>query len=63
LPKRVRNDPEDLQVMVTKANSIKGFWYVECDIISLFKAFFFAKKKEQKGQKRELAVIQKGGPR
>ena len=34
LPKRVRNDPEDLQVMVTKANSIKGFWYVECDIIS-----------------------------
>ena len=31
---RVRNDPEDLQVMVTKANSIKGFWYVECDIIS-----------------------------
>jgi hypothetical protein len=20
--------------MVTKANSIKGFWYVECDIIS-----------------------------
>jgi hypothetical protein len=34
LPKRVRNDPEDLQVMVTKANSIKGFWYVECDITS-----------------------------
>jgi hypothetical protein len=33
-PERVRNDPEDLQVMVTKANSIKGFWYVECDIIS-----------------------------
>ena len=32
--KRVRNDPEDLQVMVTKANSIKGFRYVECDIIS-----------------------------
>jgi hypothetical protein len=26
LPKRVRNDPEDLQVMFTKANSIKGFW-------------------------------------
>ena len=34
LPKRVRNDPEDLQVMVTQANSIKGFLYVECDIIS-----------------------------
>ncbi len=34
LPKRVRNDPNDLQVMVSKANSIKGFWYVECDIIS-----------------------------
>ena len=34
LPKRVRNNPEDLQGMVTKANSIKGFWYVECDIIS-----------------------------
>jgi len=34
LPKRVRNDPEDLQVMVTKANNIKGFWYIECDIIS-----------------------------
>jgi len=31
---RGRNDPEDLQVMVTKANSIKGFWCVECDIIS-----------------------------
>jgi hypothetical protein len=34
LPKRVRNDPEDLQVMVTNAYSIKGFWYVECDIMS-----------------------------
>jgi len=34
LPKRFRNDPEGLQVMVTIANSIKGFWYVECDIIS-----------------------------
>jgi hypothetical protein len=31
---RVRNEPKDLQVMVTKANSIKGFWYVEWDIIS-----------------------------
>ncbi len=34
LPKSVRNDPQDLQVMVTKANSIKGTWYVECDIFS-----------------------------
>jgi hypothetical protein len=34
LPKSVRNDPQDLQVMVTKANSIKGTWYVECDIVS-----------------------------
>jgi hypothetical protein len=34
LLKRARNDPEDLQVMVTKANSITDFWYVECDIIS-----------------------------
>jgi hypothetical protein len=34
LPKRVRNDPEDLQVMVTKVYNIKGFWYVECDIMS-----------------------------
>ncbi len=32
LPKSVRNDPQDLQVMVTKANSIKGTWYVECDL-------------------------------
>jgi hypothetical protein len=34
LPKSVRNDPQDLQVMVTKAHSIKGTWYVECDIVS-----------------------------
>jgi hypothetical protein len=34
LPKSVRNDPQDLQVMVTKAISIKGTWYVECDIVS-----------------------------
>jgi hypothetical protein len=34
LPKSVRNDSQDLQVMVTKANSIKGTWYVECDIVS-----------------------------
>ncbi len=34
LPKRVSYDPEDLQVMVTKAYSIKRFWYVECDIKS-----------------------------
>jgi hypothetical protein len=32
--KRVRNHPEDLQVMVTKSYRIKGFWYVECDIMS-----------------------------
>jgi hypothetical protein len=34
LPKSVSNDSQDLQVMVTKANSIKGTWYVECDIVS-----------------------------
>jgi hypothetical protein len=34
LPKSVRNDSQDLQVMVTKANSITGTWYVECDIVS-----------------------------
>jgi hypothetical protein len=34
LPKSVKNDSQDLQVMVTKANSIKGTWYVECDIVS-----------------------------
>jgi len=35
LPKRVRIDSQDvLQVMVTKANGIKGTWYVECDIVS-----------------------------
>jgi hypothetical protein len=32
--KSVRNDSQDLQVMVTKVNSIKGTWYVECDIVS-----------------------------
>ena len=34
LPKSVRNDLQDLQVMVTKSNSINGTWYVECDIVS-----------------------------
>jgi hypothetical protein len=34
LPKSVRNNSHDLQVMVTKAISIKGTWYVECDIVS-----------------------------
>jgi hypothetical protein len=34
LSKSVRNDSQDLPVMVTKANSIKGTWYVECDIVS-----------------------------
>jgi hypothetical protein len=32
LPKSVRNDSQDLQVMVTKANSVKGTCYVECDV-------------------------------
>jgi len=34
IPKSVSNDSQDLQVMVTKANSIKDTWYVECDIVS-----------------------------
>jgi hypothetical protein len=35
IPKSVRNDSQDLQVMVTKANNIKGHtWYIECDIVA-----------------------------
>jgi hypothetical protein len=34
LPKSVRNDSQGLQVTVTKANSIEGTCYVECDIVS-----------------------------
>ena len=34
LPKGVRGDATDLQVMASHAYSYKKFWYVDCDIVS-----------------------------